>query len=71
MKAQLSLLAAIAIVGCNSPQAISPETQKKVVTHLSYIRDQHGLCYAVATSYGYYGYETNSIANVPCAAVQL
>jgi hypothetical protein len=65
----------VALVAATSCGPVPPErsSQEDVVNGLRYIRDNKPrppLCYAVVESRGYSGFDSFSIANVPCEPLE-
>lgn len=64
-----ALAGLLLLAGCTQPQSTSDDNDG-IAQNLSYFKDSKtGLCFAAVKSFGYGGYNTVSITNVPCSAV--
>ena len=77
MKYLFILVAAVLLTGCLEPDAVrtKPEDAQSLVDHITYVKDKHGICYAVvsvvrvSTRGGFA--ENIMMAAVPCDKVGL
>jgi len=68
----LSVATLVLLAGCDPvPRAVKPDGLDKLANSISYIKDGHGLCYAVLSTASYGAMNVASIANVPCDKVGL
>lgn len=64
--------ATLALSGCNPiPRAVNQSDAQQLADKITYIKDQHGLCYAMLATASYGANNVASIANVPCDKVGL
>jgi uncharacterized lipoprotein YajG len=63
--------AVLLLAGCNTSVQPSTAERANIADRLSYLKDRHGICYAVVSSATYGFSEVASIATVPCAQVNL
>lgn len=60
------------ISGCDPvPNDTKPANVAALANHMSYFKDQHGLCYAMISTASYGATNVASIASVPCDKVGL
>jgi hypothetical protein len=72
MTKMLSICIALALlVGCNNSVKPSERETGNIAERLSYVKDQHGICYAVVSSSTYGFMDVASITAVPCEKVGL
>jgi hypothetical protein len=75
MVAVVAVASAATLTGCLEPDPVKtkPEDAQTLVDHITYVRDKHGICYAVASvqrmSTGGHVAENIMFTAVPCTAV--
>lgn len=67
----LLLVLVVLLVGCDTSMRTSTSALESIAARLSYIKDKHGMCYAVISSLSYGTYAVVSITDVPCEKVGL
>ncbi len=66
------LLIVLTLAGCDPmPNDTKPANVAALGKHMSYFRDDYGLCYAMVSTASYGAFNVASIASVPCDKVGL
>lgn len=62
----------LSLSACNPmPHDMKPADAQELASHISYIKDGHGICYALLASASYGAFNIVSLTIVPCDKVGL